>query len=110
MQILKLILFILLVILIVTFILQNQWIIQQEYSIKYTLYETPPISLYVILLFVFFLGALLSSLCYLVRNSKLKRFINQQKKKIKQMEQELISLRNLPIIENQDKETSFQKN
>lgn len=106
MQILKLILFILLVILTVTFILHNQWIVSQEFPIRYFVFHTEPISLYIIFLAVFFLGAFLTTCCYMIKNSKLKRVLNQHKKKIKQMEQELISLRNLPITENQDNKTS----
>lgn len=102
------ILFVLLVILVVTFILQNQWIVQQNFSIRYFLYNTPPISLYLILLADFFLGAFLCACCYVVKNSRLKGVINQHKKKIQQMEKELVSLRNLPITENQKQEASLQ--
>lgn len=108
MQILKMILFILLVVLIVTFILQNQWIVQQEFSIRYFLYETAPISLYLIMLIDFFLGVFLCACCYIIKNTKLKKIINKHKKKIEQMEKELVSLRNLPITENQEKELSLQ--
>ena len=108
MQVLKMILFILLVILVVTFVLQNQWIIQENFSVQYFLYETAPISLYVILLINFFLGAFLCACCYIVKNRKLKKLINEHKKKITQMEKELVSLRNLPITEDQKGEASLQ--
>ncbi|MGA1843477.1 MAG: LapA family protein [bacterium] len=102
MQMLKMILFILLVILAVTFILQNQWIIQERYSIRYFLYETSPISLYLILLVDFFFGIFLCACCYLVKHAQLKRVLQQHRKRIAQMEEELVSLRNLPITEDQE--------
>ena len=106
MQILKMILFILLVILVVTFILQNQWIIQQKFSIEYFLHETSPISLYLILMIVFFAGIFLAACCYIVKTNKLKKLLAQNKRRIAQMEKELVSLRNLPITENQEEETA----
>ncbi|MBN2373016.1 LapA family protein [bacterium] len=108
MQVLKMILFILLVVLVVTFVLQNQWIIQERFSVRYFLYETVPISLSIILLITFSLGAFLCACCYIIKNNKLKRLLNQHKKKIKQMEKELVSLRNLPITEDQKRETPIQ--
>lgn len=105
MQMLKMILFILLVILAVTFILQNQWIIKDSYTIRYFLYETRPISLYLILLIDFFFGIFLCACCYLVKHAQLKRIIHQHRKRIAQMEEELVSLRNLPITEDQEETT-----
>lgn len=108
MQILKMILFILLVILVVTFVLQNQWIINESFSICYFLWESKPISLYIILLMDFFFGIFLCASCYLVKHSKLKRLLNQNRKRIAQMEEELVSLRNLPITENQEENDTLQ--
>lgn len=108
MQIVKIILFLLLVILAVTFILQNQWIVQQKVTLNYFLYSSSPLSLYTILLIDFFLGALLIACCSLIKHSKTKRILNQYKKKIDQMEKELISLRNLPITENAEKNVSLE--
>ena len=108
MQILKMILFILLVILMVTFVLQNQWIIQQRFSIRYFLWETAPISLYILFLIDFFLGILLCTSCYIVKHTKLKQLLSKNKKRIAQMEEELVSLRNLPITENQEENNSLQ--
>ena len=108
MQILKMILFILLVILVVTFVLQNQWIIQERFPIRYFLWESTPISLYIILLIDFFIGILLCVSCYIVKHSKLKRMLHQNKRRIAQMEEELVSLRNLPITENQEENNTLQ--
>jgi len=104
MQILKLILFILLVILVVTFVLQNQWIIMQKFSVGYGLWETTEIRLFYMLLFMFFFGFFLSACCYVIKYNKLKRILSQNKRQIAQMEKELVSLRNLPITENEEEE------
>ena len=106
MQMLKIVLFIVLVIFVVVFVFQNQWIIQEKFSIQYFFYNTSEIYLWIILLIDFFLGTLLCTSCYIVKHSKLKRLLNQNKKRITQMEKELISLRNLPITENQEEKTS----
>ena len=109
MQILKIILFILLVIFVVIFVFQNQWIIQERFSIHYFIYNTPEIYLWIILLIDFFMGILLCTCCYIVKHSKLKRLLHQNKKRIAQMEKELVSLRNLPITENrEEKKPSLQ--
>ena len=50
MQILKIILFIVLLIFVVIFVFQNQWIIQEKFSINYFIYNTPEIYLWIILL------------------------------------------------------------
>lgn len=110
MQILKTILFILLVILVVIFVFQNQWIIEEKFSINYFLYNTPEIYLWIILLVDFFLGTLLCTCCYIIKHSKLKRLLYQNKKRITQMEKELVSLRNLPITENQEEKNSSLQN
>jgi uncharacterized integral membrane protein len=106
MQMLKIIIFILLVILVVIFVFQNPWIIEKEVYITIPLYYTFKIALWIILLIFFFLGTLLSTCCYIVKHSKLKRLLNQNKKRIIQMERELVSLRNLPITEDQEEKTS----
>ena len=82
--------------------------INEEYPIRYFLYETSPISLYVILLIDFFFGIFLCACCYLVKHSQLKRVLQQHRKRIAQMEEELVSLRNLPITEDQEETTTTE--
>lgn len=108
MQFLKMILFILLVVLVVTFVLQNQWIVNQQFSIGYGLWKTNEIRLFYMLLFMFFFGIFLSACCYIIKYNKLKRTLSQNKRKIAQMEKELVSLRNLPITENEEEKTSIE--
>ena len=108
MQFLKMILFILLVVLVVTFVLQNQWIVNQQFSIGYGLWKTNEIRLFYMLLFMFFFGIFLSACCYIIKYNKLKRLFSQNKRKIVQMEKELVSLRNLPITENEEEKTSIE--
>jgi hypothetical protein len=92
----------------VIFVLQNKWIIENEYSIRYFLYESPLMPLWGILLIDLFLGIFFGICYYFVNHAKLKRVLHQNRKKIEQMEKELVSLRNLPIIEDHKEETSLK--
>lgn len=60
-------------------------------------YEQP---LYISLLSLFVLGGLISTLYFLCEKIRLSREVSQAKKKISSLEQEVNSLRNLPLDDN----------
>jgi uncharacterized integral membrane protein len=77
----------------------------QQVDVTY-FYNTPPLKLpmFIVLLAAVLTGAVLVSLLYLVDRLKLTTLIRQYKKKLKNAEDEINRLRNLPILE-QNSET-----
>jgi len=96
---LKLILGLVFVILVVNFLLENPWM-KEKFVIHYFGYQSAPIYLPVIILGAMLLGALLTAAAMLVPQLRLKRELRQQVRRIRQMEEELNSLRNLPLMES----------
>ena len=100
MQTLKLILSLLLTIFIVSLILANPWMLQQKYAVTYLGYQSPQIHLILLLLAALTIGAMITALTMLGGQLRLKGALREQRKKISQMEEELNSLRNLPLKES----------
>ena len=97
MKILKTLLILLIIILSVSFLFENKWIIEEEFQIQYYTYTSPPIPMVLLLLGTILLGALLIAIPSFMKGHKLKKILKAERKKIAQMEKELNSLRNLPI-------------
>ena len=95
---LKMFFAILMIILVVSFIVQNPRLTSESYTLQYFGYQTAPLQLPIILLGAIFLGALLVLGATAVEYFSLKRTIRRQERKIHQLEQELNSLRNLPLL------------
>ena len=100
MKTLKLIISLLLTIFVVSVVLANQWMLETKFSIYYMGYKTPELQVVILFLITTAIGAILTSISMLAGQLKLKYSIRDYKKKINQMEEELSSLRNLPLREN----------
>ncbi|MGA1871153.1 MAG: hypothetical protein ACMUJM_21690 [bacterium] len=88
------------------FLFQNRWIYEKGYPIifyksKSRIIGFEEVKLAIQFVFMFFLGAFLTAFCYIFKTSKFKKQLKQNQKTITQMEDELKSLRNLPLTENQ---------
>jgi uncharacterized integral membrane protein len=104
----KLIIALAVIILAVSFVLENPWI-NRTYEIHYFGYRTIPIHLSLIILVAVLLGAVMTSVSMLMSQLRLKKTIRQQEKKLRQLEEELNSLRNLPLMEsNIDKKPTVE--
>ena len=102
MKILKTLLILLIIVITVSFIFENKWIVEEEFQIKYYTYTSPPIPMVLLLLGTILLGALLIAVPSFMKGHKLKKILKTERKKITQMEKELNSLRNLPITEEKN--------
>ena len=100
MQTLKLIISLILTIFIVSLILANPWMVEQKFAISYLGYKSPEVHLVILLLAGVTLGAVFTALSMLVGQLRLKSALREQNKKTRQMEEELNSLRNLPLRES----------
>jgi putative membrane protein len=99
MQIFKTLLVVIIIILTVSFVLENKWIVDQRYEIQYYTVKSPAIPLVLLFLANILFGALLMAVPSFIKNHHLKKALKGERKKIAQMEKELSSLRNLPITE-----------
>ncbi len=109
MQTLKLILGLLATIFIASLMLANPWMVQQKFAVTYLGYRSPEIHLILILLAALTIGAVISILSMLGGQLRLKGTIREQKRKIRQVEEELNSLRNLPLRESSNQLTPEQE-
>lgn len=100
MQTLKLIISLVASLFVASLILANPWMLQQKFAISYLGYQSPEIHLILLLLATLTIGVLIAILSMLTGQLRLKSTIREQKKKIRQVEEELNSLRNLPLREN----------
>ncbi len=64
-------------------------------------WESPPISLYLISCITFCFGVLLTGFYSIFERFRLKREIRRLKKELSEKEKELVSLRNLPVSEEE---------
>ncbi len=87
-----------LIILAAIFIQENPWL-NNANEIHFINYRTIPIPLYLIILGSVLLGIILVSWSMLITQLRLKKKLRLQTKKTKQLEAELYSLRNLPLVE-----------
>jgi putative membrane protein len=97
---LKLIIGLAAVILVVYFIQKNPWI-NETYTIHYFGYRTVPIPLSLIILCSIMLGAVLVSGTMFIHQLKLRQKMREQARRLRQLEEELHSLRNLPLVESE---------
>ncbi len=102
MQTLKLIIGLLVILLTATLVLANQWMLQQKFVISYLGYKTPEIHLILLLLASLTIGAIFAATSMLAGQLRLKSNLRQQRKKIRELEEELNSLRNLPLRESSE--------
>jgi|GEM_PF-907275 uncharacterized integral membrane protein len=94
---LKFILGLIIMILLVTFAVKNNTPTKLYY---YFNLESPEVPLFLVILLGLFLGAVFVWIINLFERMKLKYIIKKKDKKIREIEKELVSLRNLPIEES----------
>jgi lipopolysaccharide assembly protein A len=103
MKYLRIVVYTALVLIAVTFIIQNYPDFSRELIIRLNLYvvnfETAGIQVWVLFLLAFFVGIFLASLLGFVDRLHLKREISSGKREIYRLKEELNSLRNLPLTE-----------
>ncbi len=95
---LKLIIVLAIVILAISFIKYNPWL-NQANPIRFLGYRTIPIPLSVVIPVAVLLGAIIASGSMFISQLGLKKQLRLQVKKTSQLEAELHSLRNLPLME-----------
>ncbi len=101
MQVIKTFFFMVIFVLIVSFITQNQWMLQESEFIQFTFsgYRTFPLSIPLIMAFCVLAGASIASFSVVLTHLRQKKLLKKQRKTIAIMEKELNELRNLPITE-----------
>ena len=113
MQVIKTFFFMVVFVLIVSFITQNQWMLNENQFIQFTFYgyRTFPLSIPLIMAFCVLMGASIASFSVVLTHIRQKQLLKKQRKTIKLMEKELNELRNLPIteIEGDIKENAASK-
>lgn len=109
MHIIKSVLVVLIIIFTVSFILENTWIIKEQYQIEYYTLKSRPIPLVLLFFGNILLGALIVALPSFLKNLRLKRLLKLDQKKMHQMDKELSSLRNLPLTEDKEIEQLKKK-
>ncbi len=97
MQTLKLIIILVASTFLASLVLANRWMIEQSFAISYLGYRTPEIPLVLLILAGITLGAIITALSMLGGQLRLKKKLREQNKKTRQMDEELKSLRNLPL-------------
>ena len=100
MQTFKLIIVLLLATFIGSLVVVNQWMLQQKFAISYLGYQTPEVPLILLFLILLTVGAMMAIVSMLAGQLRLKSTLREQKRKIVQVEEELNSLRNLPLRES----------
>lgn len=100
MQTVKLIISLLLSILVIILIVANPWMVEQKYSLVFFDRQTIPMPIIVYMLISVIIGAVISAVSLFVGHLRLKSILREKNQKIQQMEEELCSLRNLPLRES----------
>ena len=97
----RVVLIILFVLLIITVAVQNYTVMATKVTFRLNLlffnHETPPMSLYLVVIIAFLLGVIFTGFYGITERFRLKREIKLLKKESKRKDQELQSLRNLPV-------------
>ena len=104
MRFIKFVLLVLFFLFFMVFFIQNNQILSQTMSLQFSLFiktwNSVPLPFYFLLLLAFVFGALLS-LCYLVAEKiRLHSQLRQCRIQLHHLEQEVTSLRNLPLEDN----------
>lgn len=85
----------------IIFMVQNIEPLSHPLSIRLNLFfiqfQTTPYATYMIILLAFFVGLLAASLLGLMERLRLRKTIRQQRKEMERLNQELSSLRNMPL-------------
>ncbi len=96
---------ILVMLLVVILVVENLGELSKTLTFKINLmfwsYESPQMSFYFVMIIVFLLGILIASLFGMLERFKLKKKTKKLAKESREMEKELNSLRNLPIVEKE---------
>jgi len=89
-------------------IIQNYEAFSQTATLRVNLlffrWQSPPLSLYLISCITFCIGVVLTGFYSIFELFKYKREIRRLKKELSEKEKELVSLRNLPVSEEESKE------
>ncbi len=101
MQALKMLFSILIFVVVVSFITQNQWMLQPDQFVQFTFhgYRTVPLPIPMSMAICVLIGAITIFFSSLMTQLRLKRKVKEQNKTIQLMEKEINELRNLPITE-----------
>ena len=101
MQAIKMLFIMLIFVLVVGFITQNQWMLNQDQFVIFSFYgyRTLPLPIPLIMALCILMGATFISFSMFLTQLRLKRKSKELKKTIRLMEQEINELRNLPITE-----------
>ncbi len=85
----------------IIFMVQNIEALSHPLSIRLNLFfvqfETTPYATYMVILLAFFVGLLAASLLGLLERFRMRKRLRAQRKEIERLNQELSSLRNMPI-------------
>jgi uncharacterized integral membrane protein len=102
-KVLKVIFFTLLFILGITLAMENaSWVVLRYYFGL----ESPPVPLFLIVLFAILLGVCLAGVGFFLDERALKKSLQEQERKIAEMESELAAFRNREQAEAKDRETA----
>lgn len=97
----RLILIILFVLLIITVAVQNYAAMATTVTFRLNLlvfnHQTPPMSLYLVVIIAFLLGVIFTGFYGITERFRLKREVKQLRKESREKDQELQTLRNLPV-------------
>lgn len=96
---LRLILFVVLLVFCVILITQNLETFSQEAPLKFFMFQTVPIKVYVLVLGAFVAGLLLASVWTLAETLGLRSQLRRKSRELEQLERELAAHRNLPLEE-----------
>ena len=111
MKYLKLTGVVLLIILLGIIAMQNYDVLSAEFSFKFSifsyLFETPPLSLYFIIIVIFLFGVILAVFFIVSEIFSLKNHIADLSEQLSDSEEELKSLRNLPVLLSSDNESEL---
>jgi uncharacterized membrane protein YciS (DUF1049 family) len=101
MQAIKMLFLMFIFVIIVGFITQNQWMLNQDKFIQFTVYSysTVPLPIPLIMALCMLSGAITIFFTMFLTQLRLKRKVKEQNRSIYLMEKEINELRNLPITE-----------
>lgn len=101
MQAIKMLFIMVIFVLIVGFITQNQWMLDPDHFVQFTLYKYQTIStpIPLIMALCVLLGAVTIFFTMFLTQLRLKQKVREQARTIQLMEKEINDLRNLPITE-----------
>ena len=94
---LRLILFVILLVFCIIVITQNLETLSQAASLKFFVWQSIPIKVYVLVLGAFLVGLLLASLWTLAETLGLRSQLRRKSRELEQLERELAAHRNLPL-------------